>query len=280
MTQLVAIILTLIAFGMGLELSLQDFSRTFKAPKSLALGLLGQCILLPCIATALACCIPNPLIALGLLLIAVCPGGASSNYMTFLARGNVALSVSLTALNSCLAVVTVPLLFNGASSLALGYTVDVQLPVAKTMTSTFLYTVLPVLLGMLVRQRFRSFAARAASPIAGAAFLLLLALTPFLIARHVQALVPLIGAVLLWVSILLAIAMPTGYGLGRLGALPVADRRTLAVEIGVQNVALALFLALSFFKDNPQLVAVPVGYLFPMYVFVPGLVLLSRRGYA
>jgi len=112
----VTISLMLVAFGMGLGLKVNDFKTVATRPKGLIAGSAGQILLLPAVAVALASFFDNPIVVVGLLLIAVCPGGSTSNYFTYLARGDVALSISMTAISGSLAAVTVPLFFNGAGA--------------------------------------------------------------------------------------------------------------------------------------------------------------------
>ena len=117
MVHVVTAALITIAFGMGLGLEINNFRNIFKAPKGVLLGMVGQLLILPMVAIILASFAASPIWIVGLILIGVCPGGSSSNYFTSLARGDVALSVSLTALSGMLSIVSVPFLFNIASGL-------------------------------------------------------------------------------------------------------------------------------------------------------------------
>jgi len=273
---LVTLSLMLVAFGMGLGLEVNDFKTVATRPKGLIAGSVGQILLLPAVAVAIASFIDNPIVVVGLLLIAVCPGGSTSNYFTYLARGDVALSISLTAVSGSLAAVTVPLVFNGAAALLLDSSVDVSLPFWRTMRSILLFLVAPVIAGMVTKHFRDAFAGRIQGVVATGGFLVLLPLTPFLIREQFGELYAVAGPAFLACAILIPTMMALAFSISRLLQLPDAQSRALPIEVGVQNIALALFLALTFFEDA-RYTAVPIAYLILMYVFVPGYVALARK---
>ena len=133
MVHFVTVTLMTIAFGMGLGLEVADFSRLATAPKPVLVGLCGQIVLLPLVAMGLASMVPVTTVAVGLLLMGVCPGGSSSNYFSYIARGDVALSVTLTAVTGMFSALYVPVLFNFAAGVVLDTEINVYLPVARTM---------------------------------------------------------------------------------------------------------------------------------------------------
>ncbi len=146
--------LALIMFGMGTGLTVSDFTRLGRQPKAASIGLFCQIILLPVVAWLLIKFISiQPIFAIGIMLIALTPGGAVSNLFTLLARGDLALSVTLTAISSLLAVFTIPLLLNLALINLLGEGQVLQLPVGRTMLQIALITVIPVALGMFLNSR-------------------------------------------------------------------------------------------------------------------------------
>lgn len=264
-----------IAFGMGLGLRPTDFRNLAAAPRGVIAGSVGQIILLPTVAAVIASLTGSPVIATGLLLIGVCPGGSSSNYMSYLARGDVALSITLTALSGFLSVVYVPAIFNFAAAHILDKDVSVSLPVVRTMLSILFYLVVPVILGMAVRQAKPDFAAKWRGRVATGAFILLLILTPFLVIDYFDQLLAMAAPIIGWVSLLIVVMMTLGFLLGSSVGLLQGQTRSLTVEIGVQNVALSIFLAVVFLGDV-RYVAVPIGYLIMMFVFVPGFIALCR----
>ena len=271
--------LILIAFGMGLGLGLDNFRNILFAPKGVFIGMFGQLVLLPLAAVFLASFADSPILIVGLILIGVCPGGSSSNYFTYLARGDVALSVSLTALSGILSVVSVPFVFNIASGMLLHSSVSVSLPVVDTMLRIFLYLIVPVMVGMTCRNFFPEFSDRRKGLIATAAFAVLVALTPVLIAEHLRLISGQAWLIFVLVALLIIFTMGSGFTLGKITGLSLPQTRSLTIEIGVQNVALAIVLALTFFGDSAYAL-VSVIYLVLMYVFVPAFIFYCRRGKA
>lgn len=265
-----------IAFGMGLGLQFADFANVAKRPRGVAAGAVGQILLLPAIATLLAAASGNVAVAVGLLLIAVCPGGATSNYFTYLARGDVALSITLTAVSGSLAALSVPVIFNAASNLILDQSSSLTLPFLPTVGRILLFLVLPAVAGMVLRQVRPKFSSRIQPYVANGGFALLMILTPFLVVRFFGELEGIALAAFFWCAVLIPVMMGLGAVLGRLAHLPGAQIRALPIEVGVQNVALAITLALTFF-DDPQYTAVPIAYLILMFVFVPAYVAIARK---
>ena len=141
--------LFLIMFGMGLGLTINDFRQIFVAPKPIILGLMAQLLLLPLVGFALASLFPlSPELAVGVMIIAACPGGSTSNLITYLVQGNVALSVSLTALSSLMTIVTIPVVINLAATHFLDQALSFQLPVGKTILQIAMVTIIPICLGI------------------------------------------------------------------------------------------------------------------------------------
>ena len=266
----------LIALGIGLGLTLQDFGRIASDPKGVFAGLAGQLVLLPVIAAAIAFLAPTPVLAAGLILVGVCPGGSSSNYFSYLARGDVALSVSLTAISASLAVVFVPFVFNLLSWVVLGEGIEVSLPVARTMRDIAVIMLMPVAVGMLIRKFHMSFADQWKGRVSTAAFLLLTALTPVLISRFFGGLVPVLVPSIVLVTVLLICMIAGGLLVARLAGVAVAQTRSLTIEIGVQNIALAIYLSLTYL-GSVEFVIIPVAYLIMMYVVIPGYIWVVRK---
>ncbi len=275
-TNLVTLSLMLIALGIGLGLTLQDFGRIASNPRGVFAGLAGQLVLLPVVAAAIALLAPTPALAAGLILVGVCPGGSSSNYFTYLARGDVALSVSLTAISATLAIIFVPFVFNLSSWLVLGEGIHVSLPLAKTMRDIAVIMLMPVAVGMVIRRANLAFAEKWKGRVSTAAFLLLTALTPVLISRFFSGLLPILLPSVALVTGLLICTIAGGLLIARLVRVSVPQTRTLAIEIGVQNIALAIYLSLTY-MGSAEFVIIPVAYLIMMYVVVPGYIWVVRR---
>ena len=272
----VTVALATIAFGMGLGLKFDDFAALAKVPRATMAGIAGQIVFLPVIAGLIALLAPSPALAMGLILVGVCPGGSSSNYFSYLARGDVALSVSLTAISGSLAILTVPLVFNFIAGQVVGQTFAIELPVAKTMRDIALFMLAPLLAGMAIRSFKPELAQRVQSFVANAAFALLVGLTPFLIGQHFNLVMPVIWPSLALASTLLIATLLLGLGLSKLLGISPPQARSLSIEIGVQNVALAIFLALSYL-DNPAYVIIPVTYLIMMYAILPIYIVVVRN---
>ena len=178
-----------------------------------------------------------------------------------------------------LSIVSVPFFFNIASGLLLDSKMSVALPVIDTMLRIFLYLIVPGMVGMVCRKFYPDIAERRKGLVATAAFVVLLVLTPFLISEHLILLAGDVGHIFILVALLIVITMSIGFGLGKFSGLSLPQTRSLTVEIGVQNSALAIVLALTFFGDSSYAL-VPVIYLLLMFVFVPGFILYCRRGKA
>ena len=158
---LLPLALAIVMLGMGLSLLPVDFKRITRYPKAVAVGTVCQILLLPLIGALIALVVPmQPEIAVGLIILAVCPGGPSSNLVTYLAKGDVALSVSLTAVSSVITVFTIPLFANLALQYFLGTNTEIALPIGSTMLQIFLITLLPIVVGMAIRQQFPGTARR------------------------------------------------------------------------------------------------------------------------
>ena len=151
----VAVALILIMLSMGLELGIDDFRRILSIPRPVLVGLASQLLLLPCLGFAFArfSGLP-PELAVGVVIITACPGGAPSNIFTYIAGANVALSVTLTAVSSMITIVTIPLWVNLGLGIFLGEYEELQLPALQTSARLLVITIIPVSIGMAVRARF------------------------------------------------------------------------------------------------------------------------------
>lgn len=247
------IILALLMFGVALDLKVDDFRAVARAPKGPLAGIATQLLLLPPATFVLIQIIdPIPSVKLGMLLIAACPGGNVSNFLVWMARGNTALSVSMTAVTSSAAVITTP--FNLAFWASLdpdtrSLLANIAVDAADMFATIVLLLGLPLLAGMLVRARFPAFSARIQHPLRRADGTLFLAFVLLAFYRGREYLGPAIMPVLAIVIVHNAMALGLGYSIARLLKLPPRDRRAICLEVGIQNSALGLALIFNFFAE-------------------------------
>jgi len=250
--------LALVMLGMGLTLLPEDFQRVTRYPKAVAVGLVSQLVFLPIIAFLVASIVPmRPEIAVGLMVLALCPGGPSSNMITYLAKGDVALSVTLTALSSAITVFTIPIFANLSLQYFAGQSAAIALPVGKTMLQIFAITLVPVGLGMLIRQQFPNLARRL-EKVANRLAIGFLALIILAIIIHEWNRLPtFIAQVGIGVVLLNVISMASGFGLGKLLNLKFPQQICIAIEVGIQNATLAIAITAGLL-NNPDL-AIPAA---------------------
>jgi len=240
--------LAFIMFTLGLGLSISDFSNVFKKPKNFLIGLVSQLIFLPIVGLILVIIWPLPIeIAIGVMLIAAAPGGVTSNILTFFARGDVALSVSLTAVMSLLSAVSVPIVL----AISIGLIGDSSLPESISLTgialSMFLIVTLPVLLGMGVRSFLNSLTLKiekSARLISTLLFVLVLLGAILAERENVVSYFAQTGLVVLALNILMMII--AFYWSGFFGT-GISQKKAIAIECGLQNGTLAIFVGTSVF---------------------------------
>ncbi|AKG22203.1 bile acid:sodium symporter family protein [Calothrix sp. 336/3] len=265
--------LALMMLGMGLSLVPEDFQRVIKYPKAVAVGLTSQLVLLPVIAVIIAKLVPmEPAIAIGLIIVALCPGGVSSNIITFLAQGDVALSVTLTALSSVITVFTIPVLANLAFQHFMGQTTAIALPIGSTILQIFLITLLPVALGMGLRQILPELARRLEKVTSRMAIALLAAIILILIIREWNRLPGFILQVGIAVVLLNSLSMGAGFYLSKLFKLNRPQQICIAIEVGLQNGTLAIAITAGLL-NNPDM-AVPAA-VYSLFMNVTGLMAIA-----
>ena len=250
-------ILTVLMFDLGLCLKLQDFARVVKAPKAVLLALFGQIVLLPLIALGIGLAFGlTPVFFLGLILIACCPGGSSSNIFSKLAGGDVALSVTLTALSSLITLVTVPLVMAWATEAA-GAAVGITLPVGNLLKQNLLLMLLPVLVGIAVNHFWPKAAVAIDKVLSKAAFPALMVLISVFFLQHYRTIFANMATLGLCVTLLIVLSAGSAAGLSRLFRLGGRQRRTTVIEVGMQNAAQAIAVATSPFIFNNAEMAIP-----------------------
>ena len=255
--------LAIITLGMGLSLTDQDFRNIFSQPKAVIIGLCCQMILLPLIAFLIARSIHiDPLFKVGLMIIAACPGGATSNLITYLLRGNVALSISMTAINSLITLITIPIVVTISLVAFIHADAHIHLPVGETVIKVFLITLLPAFAGTRIRKRLPNFADKLERPLRIILPLLLLVVYSgviFIDQGTASATRADFFGILPYTLLLNAVAMGAGLLIARLLSLSVKNQYTISIEVGLQNSALAIFVAATLLKSN-SMALVPVVY--------------------
>lgn len=271
------LILAFIMFSMGLSLIVDDFKRVAKFPKAFMTGAVLQIFSLPVLAFFLTnfwvtTGSVDPAFAVGVIIIAACPGGVTSNLMTHLGKGDTALSISLTAVLSVVSVFTIPFIVNFGYSSFMEAGNTSALPIAKTIIGIFCITTLPVAIGMLINAKKPEFAARfepKARAAATALFLLII------IAAVVKKWVPLsssftsVGPIILILNLL---TMLLAYTVSRALRLDRAKRIAIVFECGLQNGTLAIMIAATFLKN--ELMMIPGGIYSLLMFFTGGAYLL------
>jgi bile acid:Na+ symporter, BASS family len=269
--------LATIMFALGLTLTVGDFARVFAQPRAIAVGLLVQVMMVPLLAFLIATAMRlPPELAMGLMLLAACPSGASAGLITHLSGGKTALSISLTAITSVLAVISTPLVVNYALFHFAGTAAAMELPIAKMIRGMFLITPVPVALGMAMRHTLPALTARI-EPVAGRIAILVflsIVVATFVdqrqvLATHITSIGP--AALLLNLAV-----MAAGVGLAAGFGLEVRDRIAIAVEAGMQNAALGIFLAVGILAV-PAMAVPSVVYALLMNLTAIGFILFMRR---
>lgn len=265
-------ILMLLMFSLGLDLRPADFLRVVRWPRAALIGLAAQMFGLPLAAflVALLLGLP-PILAVGLILLAACPGGPSSNAFTMLARGDVALSVSLTAVTSVITVLTIPLVVNLAMGYWMAADTSLRLALGPVLGQNAVTILLPVGLGMLVRNRNEDFARRLGNILRKAALPLLLVMIAVFMVQQSAVLAAGLSTVALATFLLIITAMTLGAFLGWIGRLREGERRAIIMEVGMQNAAQAMAIAASPFLLANSVYAIPAV----VYAVTMNLVLLS-----
>lgn len=240
-----------VMFGVALDLRVADFQAVLRLPRPMLIGLAAQFLLLPAFTFVLVLLIrPAPSIALGMMLVAACPGGNVSNFLTHHARGNTALSVSMTAVSTAVAIVMTPLnlsLWAGLHPQASRILKAVALDPLDMLLAVLLLLGLPMAAGMWTAHRFPRVAERARRPVRAASLLIFGGFVLGALAANWRHFVDYVGVVVVAVFLHNALALVIGYFAARLAGLPERDRRAVSIEVGIQNSALGLTLIFNFF---------------------------------
>jgi len=247
------VIMAFMMFGVSLTLKAEDFRRILVAPVAPMAGLFAQFVLLPaatCLATwALEI---DPELALGMILVAACPGGSFSNVMTWLARANVAVSVSMTAVSSLAATVLTPMnfaLYGYLNPHTRELLTSISLDPLSILVLVLLVLGAPLLAGMWVGKRFPGLAARSEKPLRVIALVVFLGFVGIAFSNNVDLFLERFHTFFWLVVLHNLLALSLGNGMARLLRLPVADRRAVTLEVGIQNSGLGLVILFTFFPE-------------------------------
>ncbi len=268
--------LAFIMMGMGLSLTLDDFRRILVAPKSIVIGLVAQIIFLPIIGFLLVTAFGlTGALAVGVMIIAACPGGPTSNLVSHLAKGDLALSISLTAVSSAITVVTIPLIVN-FSILYFGEEGSVTLPVLQTIGQIVGVTLIPAGIGMYIRSRKPALTHKAERPvkIASAVFFVVILLAAILKERaNLVDFFILTGPVTLLLNIS---TMFVGYFIARAFMLPLRQRISISIESGIQNGTMGIMIAATLLQNSIMTIPVAI-YSLLMFITVVAVIWIGNK---
>ena len=269
--------LAIIMFGMGLTLVVEDFGRLFTYPKTVLVGLCNQLILLPLIGFAIILLFDlTSSMAIGIMILSVCPGGPTSNLITQVARGNIGLSVTLTALASLITVFTIPLILSKAITYFTGEAdIIIELPVVQTMLQILLITIIPVSIGMVIRKRNEAFALRMEKPMRIASTVLFVIIFLLVMIANKDLIVQAMKEVGLATLLLNLSTMGLGYMTAKYFGITGKSQISITIESGIQNGTLAFVIATTILNNVEM--GLPTGA-YSIWMFVTGGILMWRLG--
>ena len=252
-------ILIVLMFLLGIDLDRTAFAGVRRQPKAVLLGMLGQLVLLPIIAFGVAWALNlPPVYFMGLVLVACCPGGSSSNVFSMLAKGDVALSVTLTAFSSIITLFTLPVIMEFVTRFVSDMSeVQITLPVGKLLVQNIVLLFVPLIAGSLFRHFLPAVAARVGRVLGKAAFPALMTLALVFFLQYSNEIVDNFAILGLSAALLILLAMACSSALSRLGGFGSAVRHTIVIEVGMQNAAQAIAIASSPFIFNSGEMALP-----------------------
>ncbi len=269
--------LAIIMLGMGMTLVPADFLRIIKYPKAILIGLTNQLIFLPIIGFSLAIAFNlTPVMAVGLMILASCPGGPTSNLITQVCKGNIALSVTLTAISSMVSILTIPFILSYALSyFGTGTNVTIKLPIIDTIIQIMGITVIPISIGMLIRKYKVNFAKRLEKPMRTASTVIFLLVFIAVLAANASKLVAGMKEAGLVTLVLNIATMGIGYLTAKLFKLDLKSAISITIESGIQNGTLAFVIATSILNNVEM--GIPTGA-YSIWMFVTGGILMWQFG--
>lgn len=271
-------ILAVVMFGMGLSLTRADFSRLWQTPKPIFIGLVGQILLLPILAWGIAVLFNlSAELAIGLMVLAACPGGTTSNVISQLARANLALSVSLTAVTTLICVFTTPWIIQFAIQQFAADQVQ-SFSLLNTSLGLMLLTLLPVILGIAFRARWEQRALAIEVIFRKISLLFMVALIIAIVIQEFDMLLASFDKIF-WATLALNFAaIATGVWLAKLTGLALPEKVTLGIEVGIQNASMAILIAITFLS-NPAYATSAGVYGVTMYIGAVFLAVWAKKQY-
>jgi BASS family bile acid:Na+ symporter len=258
------IILAFIMFGVALNLRVEDFKRVLIDPKAATIGIITQFVLLPLFTFLLVYILqPQPSLALGMIMVAACPGGNMSNFFTYLSKGNTALSVSLTAVGTALAIFMTPINFSFYASLyspASSLLKEVELDAPGMLLSIFTIAGIPLICGMLLAHFNRKLAEKLSRFFKPGSVIVFLGFVVIAFTNNYQVFLDFIHLVIPAVTLHNTLAIILGFLVAKAGKLGFANQKTLAIETGIQNSGLGLILIFRFFDGMGGMALVAAWY--------------------
>ena len=269
--------LAIIMFGMGLTLVISDFTRLFSYPKEIFIGLFNQLVFLPLIGFLIILLFDlDSTMAIGIMILSLCPGGPTSNLITQVSRGNIGLSVTLTALASLITVFTIPIILSEAISYFSGeIDVIIELPIVQTMIQILVITVIPVSIGMVIRKKNEDFALRMERPMRIASTVLFIIIFLLVMIANKDLIVQAMKEVGLATLLLNLSTMALGYMTAKLFGVKGKSQISITIESGIQNGTLAFVIATTILNNVEM--GLPTGA-YSIWMFISGGILMWRLG--
>jgi len=268
--------LFIIMLGLGLALQIDDFKRIFTYPKAIFIGITNQMVLLPLVGFGIASFFNlKPELAVGIMILAACPGGVTSNLFSYLSNGDTALSVTLTAISSTLSIITIPLIINFGMVQFMHEGQVIHLPVIKTIIQIMVITIIPIAIGMLVRSNKPDFAHKMEKAVKVASSIFLFAIIFGVIWNERERLPNFFKQVGIAIAALNVITMLIGFYTSKIGRLNLKQSITIALESGLQNGTLGIVIAVSIL--NSAEMSIPSA-VYGLLMFVSGGFMVWRFG--
>ena len=264
-TIILASSLIIIMLGMGLSLVFDDFKRIIVYPKAIFVGLTNQLIILPLIGFAIALIFPlRPEIAIGIMILAACPGGPTSNLITHLAKGDIALSVTLTALSSFITILTIPFIVNFALKHFLDEGQMIRLDVVETIIRIFAIIIIPICIGMIIRRFKEGFAIKMAKPVRKASGFVMALVIIGIAIKEKENIIPYFQQAGIVALLLNITTMMVGYYSSKIFNIKNKRAISISIESGIQNGTLAITIAVVLL-GNSEFAITPAIYSLLMF---------------
>jgi len=265
-TIILAASLFIIMLGMGLSLVTDDFKRVLLYPKAVIVGLVSQLILLPLIGFGIASIFDlRPEIAVGIMILAACPGGPTSNLIAHMAKANTALSVTLTAFSSLITILTIPFIVNIALEQFMDKSEVIKLDVVETILQVMFIIIIPILIGMMIRKYKTAFALKMEKPVRIASGVVILLVIVGLCIKEKDNMIPYLQEAGLIALVLNVVTMFVGYRVAKMFNLNDKSAVSISIESGIQNGTLAITIAVVLL-NNSEFAIAPAVYSLLMFI--------------